>query len=52
VMEDYGIETIYVDRKSLEERGLTADDLLIPVQVVEREVITEAMHEQDVLLSF
>jgi len=52
VMEDYGIETIYVDRKSLEERGLTEDDLLIPVQVVERAVIAEAMHQQDVILSF
>lgn len=52
VMEDYGIETIYVDRKSMEERGLTTDDLLIPVQVVEREVIAEAMEKQDVLLPF
>jgi tRNA 2-thiouridine synthesizing protein C len=52
VMEDYGIETIYVDRKSLEERGLTEDDLLIPVQVVDREVISQAMEEQDVLLPF
>ena len=52
VMEDYGIETIYVDRKSLEDRGLTEEDLLIPVQVVEREVISQAMHEQDVLLPF
>jgi tRNA 2-thiouridine synthesizing protein C len=52
VMEDYGVETIYVDRKSLEDRGLTEDDLLIDVQVVDREVISKAMQEQDVLLPF
>ncbi len=33
-LDDYDVEKIYVEKESLEERGLTADDLIIPVEVV------------------
>ena len=38
--------------KSLAERGLTADDLAIPVEVLSRAEIGKLMEEQDVLMSF
>lgn len=52
VIEDYGCETILVERESLEKRGLTEDDLAIPVQIVDSAAIGKAMSEQDVLLPF
>ncbi|MDX1763022.1 MAG: sulfurtransferase complex subunit TusC [bacterium] len=52
VFEAYGVETIYVDRDSLEQRGLTADDLLMDVEVVDSATISTAMQNQDVLLPF
>ncbi len=50
VLEDYDVEDIYVDRQSLEDRGLTVDDLFIPVQVLEANAIGKLMGEQDVLI--
>ena len=50
VLDDYDVEDIYVDKKSLEERGLTEDDLFIPVQVLDTAAIGKVMAEQDVIL--
>lgn len=52
VMEDYGVEHLYVDGEALRERGLAEDDLVTPVEVVDRETISRVMQEQDVLFSF
>ncbi len=52
VMEDYGVEHLYVDGEALKERGLTVDDLVTPVEVVDKETISKVMQEQDVLLPF
>ena len=52
VLEDYGCETILVDKESLEKRGMTADDIAIPVQIVDGAAIAKAMSEQDCLLPF
>jgi len=52
VMEDYGIEKVYVDGQSMKDRGLTPDDLMIPVEVVDRDAIAKVMAEQDVILPF
>lgn len=52
VLEDYGVENIYVDRQSLEERGLTTDDLAIPVQVVDAEEIAKVMEEQHATIPY
>ncbi len=51
-LEDYDVTKIYVDQESLAERGLTADDLTIPVEVLSRAEIGKRMEEQDVVLSF
>ena len=50
VLDDYDVEDIYVDKKSLEERGLTEEDLFIPVQVLDAAAIGKIMAEQDVIL--
>ena len=36
----------------VDDRGLTADDLMIPVEVVDRDAIAKVMAEQDVILPF
>lgn len=50
VLEDYDVENLYVDRKSLEDRGLTEDDLYVPVQVLDASEIGKLMTEQDVIV--
>ncbi|MGK7345568.1 MAG: sulfurtransferase complex subunit TusC [Candidatus Nitrospinota bacterium M3_3B_026] len=52
VLEDYGVENIYVDRQSLEERGLSEDDLAIPVQVASAEEIAKVMEEQHATIPY
>jgi len=52
VLPGYGIEKIYVEKESLEMRGLTVDDLLLEVEVKEKSEITKLMLEQDVLFPF
>jgi tRNA 2-thiouridine synthesizing protein C len=51
-LEDYDIDKLYVDQESLAARGLTAEDLCVPVQVMGRAELGKLMEEQDVLLSF
>jgi len=63
---DYDIKKIYVEKESLEERGLSVDDLQAlkyededddwaekdSLFVVDREKLSAIMDEQDVVLSF
>jgi tRNA 2-thiouridine synthesizing protein C len=51
-LEGYDIEKLYVTRKSLEERGLSEDDLVVDVRVVSCAEMADLMAEQDVILSF
>ncbi|NNM81061.1 MAG: sulfurtransferase complex subunit TusC [Burkholderiales bacterium] len=51
-LEGYDIEKLYVEKESLEARGLTEEDLLVDVTVLSREEMGELMDEQDVVLSF
>jgi tRNA 2-thiouridine synthesizing protein C len=51
-LEDYDIEKLYVERESLEARGLTEDDLMVPVAVLSSAQVGELMASQDVVLSF
>ena len=41
-----------MDDEALKARGLTEDDLVIPVEVVSAERMAEIMESQDVVLSF
>ena len=51
-LEGYDVEKLYVDKASLEARGLTEDDLVVPVQVLDAAQMAELMEQQDVVLSF
>ncbi|WP_296669453.1 sulfurtransferase complex subunit TusC [Rhodoferax sp.] len=51
-LDGYDVEKLYVDRASLEQRGLTEKDLLVPVEVLDTEEMGQLMAEQDVILSF
>ena len=50
-LEDFEIEKIYVERESLEARGLTASDLVIPVEVIDANRLSDIMAMQDVVIS-
>jgi len=63
---DYEVTKLYVEKESLEERGLTPDDLMEityededddwaekpSIRIVNRSELTDIMAEQDVILSF
>lgn len=49
---DYDIEKLYVERESLQARGLAPEDLLVPVRVLGSAELSVLMEEQDVVLSF
>jgi tRNA 2-thiouridine synthesizing protein C len=51
-LEDYDVTKLYVDEQSLRARGLTAEDLVVPVEVVSAERMAQIMESQDVVLSF
>lgn len=51
-LEGYDVEKLYVERESLTARGLTEDDLLVPVQVVSAAEMAELMEAQDVVIGF
>ena len=51
-LEDFEVRAVYVERESLEARGLGEADLLVPVTVVDAERLGEIMEEHDVVLGF
>lgn len=51
-LEGYDIEKLYVEKESMEARGLTEDDLVVPVEVLTREQVAELIDGMDVVLSF
>jgi tRNA 2-thiouridine synthesizing protein C len=51
-LEGYDIEKLYVERESLEARGLSEDDLLVDVQVMSAAEMGDMMAQQDVVISF
>lgn len=51
-LEMYDVEKLYVEKESLENRGLSEDELLVPVLVLSRAEIGDLMEQQDVLLNF
>jgi tRNA 2-thiouridine synthesizing protein C len=51
-LEGYDVEKLYVERESLESRGMTTDDLVVPVQVFDKDQLAALMEEQEVILSF
>ena len=51
-LEDFDVTKLYVDKEALEARGLSERDLVVPVEVVSAQRMTEIMEGQDVILSF
>lgn len=50
-LEGYDVEKLYVEKESLDARGLTADDLVVPVEVLTSKELSEIMARQDVILN-
>jgi len=51
-LEDYDVTKLYVEEEALQARGLSAADLVVPVEVVDARRMAEIMEDQDVVLSF
>ena len=51
-LEMYDVEKLYVEKESLQARGLTEEQLIVPVEVLSRDEIGELMEQQDVIFSF
>jgi tRNA 2-thiouridine synthesizing protein C len=51
-LDGYDVEKLYVERESLEARGLGEDQLLVDVEVLSSAEMGELMAQQDVVLSF
>ncbi|MDF1642617.1 MAG: sulfurtransferase complex subunit TusC [Pseudomonadales bacterium] len=51
-LELYGVSSIFVEQSSLQKRGLTLDQLLIPAKLIQSHELTELLEEQDQVMSF
>jgi len=51
-LEGYDIEKLYVEKESMETRGLKESDFIVPVKVMSAAEIADLMLTQDVILSF
>ena len=51
-LDGYDVEKLYVERESLEARGLSEEHLLVGVEVLSSTEMGELMQQQDVVLSF
>ena len=51
-LEMYDVEKLYVEKESMELRGVTEEDFNVEVEVKTSEEIGRLMEEQDVILSF
>ncbi|WP_020408890.1 sulfurtransferase complex subunit TusC [Hahella ganghwensis] len=51
-LEMYGVDKVIVDAADLNERGLTGNELAIPVQLLTRKEIAAVIQQADTVLSF
>ncbi len=51
-LEMYDVEKLYVEKESLEKRGLVPDDLIVPVEVIGGAELTDLIEQQDVILNY
>ena len=51
-LEGYDIEKLYVEKESMDERGLTTDDFCVEVKVINKAEMAALMTSSDVVLSF
>lgn len=50
-LEGYDIEKLFVEKESMDERGLSEDDLIVPVEVLNRAQMADLMNNMDVVLT-
>jgi len=50
-LDGYDVEKLYVERESLEARGLAEDELIVDVTVLDAKELGALMEEQDVVVS-
>lgn len=50
-LDGYDIEKLYVEKESMDARGLTEEDLLVDVTVLSKDEMGKLMEEMDVVLS-
>ena len=48
----YDIEQLYVCASAMQQRGLKAEDCVLPVQLLDSNAIAELIRQHDVVLSF
>ncbi len=49
-LRGYDVEKLLVDKESMEERGIVADNFIVPVEVLSSREIGKIMKEQEVLI--
>jgi tRNA 2-thiouridine synthesizing protein C len=52
LIDDFEISHIYVEKESLLERGLSENDLMTEVEIIDRNVMKQKMNEMKALLPF
>ena len=51
-LEMYDVEKLYVEKESMEQRGLTKDDLSVDVKVINSKDMQKLIEESEVILNF
>ncbi len=51
-LDGYDVEKVYVDKESMELRGLNEDAFIIPVEVLDATQVGDLIRRQDVILTF
>ena len=51
-LEGYDIDKLYVEKESMEARGLKESDFIIPMKILSTQEMADLMQSQDVILSF
>ncbi len=50
-LDGYDVEKLYVEKESLEARGISEEDLIVDVEVIGTEALKEIMAAQDIIMS-
>lgn len=50
-LDGYDVEKLYVEKESLEARGISEEDLIVDVEVITTKELSDLMEAQDVILS-
>ena len=51
-LDGYDVEKLYVEKQSLDSRGLTQDDLSVDVKIISSDEIKKLISESEVILNF